>query len=142
LLRLPVAQFDGIEGRSAKFITQTPSLEWLATVLALRSDSLCIRLNSVGSRPGERLQMKELLAPCKSFGRFQSGELTMEENKDLLVTDLHTKAAYAHMAAAHQHSSGDHASAEALAKMALRDSREAVKCTEEIAKGAPQTMQS
>jgi len=35
LLRLPVAQFDGIEGRSVKFITQRSSLEWLATVLAL-----------------------------------------------------------------------------------------------------------
>jgi hypothetical protein len=79
---------------------------------------------------------------CKSFGRLQNEETAMEESKGSLVADLHTKAAYAHIAAAHQHSSGDHASAQDLAKKALRDSREAVKYTEEIAKGAPQAIQT
>jgi len=89
-----------------------------------------------------RLQVKELLVLCKSFVRLQNGEETMAESKDSLVVELHTKAAYAHIAAAHEHSSGDHASAQDLAKKALRDSREAVKYTEEIAKGAPQAMQT
>ena len=57
------------------------------------------------------------------------------------VADLHTKAAYAHTAAAYSHSTGDHASAQELAKKALSDSVEAVRYSEEIAKGAPTTLE-
>jgi hypothetical protein len=60
----------------------------------------------------------------------------MSENNQAFVADLHTRAAYAHTAAAYSHSTGDHASAQDLAKQALRDSREAVKFTEEFARGA------
>jgi len=56
------------------------------------------------------------------------------------VAELHTKAAYAHMAAAHDHSTGDHASAKELAQLALGDSVKAVRCTEEIAKDKSHTM--
>jgi hypothetical protein len=66
----------------------------------------------------------------------------MTDNKDLHISDLHTKAAYAHAAAAHVHSTGDHASAEQLARKALGYSEEALKHTEEIANGAPQSMQA
>ncbi len=65
----------------------------------------------------------------------------MTESQHSQAVDLHTKAAYAHIAAAHEHSTGDHASAQQLAKKALGDSVEAVKCTEEIAKGAPRSIQ-
>lgn len=64
----------------------------------------------------------------------------MAENKDLAV-ELHTKAAYAHIAAAHEHSTGDHASAQALAKKALGDSVKAVEFTEEVARQAPRSME-
>jgi hypothetical protein len=65
----------------------------------------------------------------------------MDGNTESHLADLHTKAAYAHAAAAHVHSTGDHASAQELARKALGYSVEAVKCTEEIAKSAPQSMQ-
>ena len=102
---------------------------------------MCIRLNSVGSRPGGRLQMKELLVLCKSFRRLQNGEETMAESKESLVVELHTKAAYAHIAAAHEHSTGDHASPQQLARKALGDSVEAVKYSEGIAKDTPRSME-
>jgi hypothetical protein len=57
----------------------------------------------------------------------------MTKNNEAYLADLHTKAAYAHIAAAHQHSTGDHASAQELAQMALGDSVKAVRYTEEIA---------
>jgi hypothetical protein len=57
------------------------------------------------------------------------------------VADLHTKAAYAHTAAAYSHSTGDHASAQELAKKALSDSVEAVRHSEELAKDAPISME-
>jgi hypothetical protein len=60
----------------------------------------------------------------------------MTESNEAYVADLHTKAAYAHIAAAHQHSTGDHASAQELAHVALGDSVEAVKYTEGIATSA------
>jgi hypothetical protein len=66
----------------------------------------------------------------------------MTDNEDLHTANLHTKAAYAHAAAAHVHSTGDHASAQQLAKKALGYSVEALKHTEEIVKGAPQSMQA
>lgn len=59
----------------------------------------------------------------------------MTDNKG----DLHTKAAYA--AAARVHSTGDHASAQGLARKALGYSMEAVNHTKEIAQSAPQTIQ-
>src|SRR5580693_10077970 len=52
-------------------------------------------------------------------------EKTMTESHEAYVADLHTKAAYAHIAAAHQHSTGDHASAQELAQMALGNSLKA-----------------
>jgi hypothetical protein len=64
----------------------------------------------------------------------------MTASKDSHLAELHTKAAYAREAAAHEHSTGDHASAQELARRALGYSVEAVKHTEEIAKSAPQTM--
>jgi len=64
----------------------------------------------------------------------------MAEGKDSYVADLHTKAAYAHTAAACLHSTGDHASAQELARLALKDSVKAVKCTKEIARDAPRSM--
>jgi hypothetical protein len=64
----------------------------------------------------------------------------MTESHEAYVADLHTKAAYAHIAAAHQHSTGDHASAQELAQMALGNSLKAVKYTEEIGRDAPGSM--
>ena len=61
----------------------------------------------------------------------------MTESNEAYVADLHTKAAYAHIAAAHQHSTGDHASAQELGRMALGDSVKAVKYMEEIGRDAP-----
>jgi hypothetical protein len=65
----------------------------------------------------------------------------MTDNEDLHIADLHTMAAYAHVSAAHVHSTGDHASAQLLARKAMGYSVEALKHTEEIAKSAPQSMQ-
>jgi hypothetical protein len=65
----------------------------------------------------------------------------MTENTDLQLMELHAKAAYAHEAASHRHSTGDHASAQELARRALGYSMEALKHTEEIAQSAPQSMQ-
>jgi hypothetical protein len=58
----------------------------------------------------------------------------MTETNDTVVAELHTQAAYAHIAAAHEHSTGDHASAQELAHKALGDSVKAVRRTEEIAR--------
>jgi hypothetical protein len=65
----------------------------------------------------------------------------MAGNTDSQLTELHTKAAYAHEAAAHGHSTGDHASAQELARKALGYSVEALKHTQEMAQSAPQRMQ-
>jgi hypothetical protein len=64
----------------------------------------------------------------------------MTRKNETHVADLHTKAAYAHIAAAHEHSTGDHASAHELAKKALGDSMQAAKYTEEIAKDGAQSL--
>jgi hypothetical protein len=64
----------------------------------------------------------------------------MTESNEAYAADLHTKAAYSHIAAAHQHSTGDHASAHELAQMALGDSVKAVKYMEEIGQDAPGSM--
>jgi len=66
----------------------------------------------------------------------------MTQNSDSHPAELHTLAAYAHEAAAHVHSTGDHASAQELAKKALGYSVEALKRTEEVAQPAPETMQT
>jgi len=55
------------------------------------------------------------------------------------VADLHNQAAYAHTAAAHQHSTGDHASAQALARTALERSVEAARCSEQVVRETSQT---
>ena len=65
----------------------------------------------------------------------------MTGNKESQPAELHSKAAYAHAAAAHVHSTGDRASAQELARKALGYSVEAVKRTEEVAKSALQSMQ-
>jgi hypothetical protein len=65
----------------------------------------------------------------------------MTGNEESQPAELHSKAAYAHAAAAHVHSTGDRASAQELARKALRYSVEAAKRTEEVAKSAPQSMQ-
>ncbi|MGA3101365.1 MAG: hypothetical protein ABSD61_05855 [Terracidiphilus sp.] len=64
----------------------------------------------------------------------------MTGTRESHLTELHTQAAYAHEAAAHVHSTGDHASAQELARKALGYSVEALKHTEEIAQSAPRTM--
>ncbi len=67
----------------------------------------------------------------------------MTQSEELHVAVLHTKAAYAHTAAAYSHSTGDHASAQELAKKALSDSLAAVQCySEEIAKDTPPTIKA
>lgn len=77
----------------------------------------------------------------KNDERWRKREKTMAENNDKVLADLHTRAAYAHIAAAHDHSTGDHASAQVLAQLALGDSVKAVKFTEEIIKDTPRSMQ-
>jgi hypothetical protein len=66
----------------------------------------------------------------------KSQEETVREGNDYQAAELHTKAAYAHAAAACSHSTGDHATAQELARLAFRNSAEAVQHTEEIAKDA------
>ena len=66
----------------------------------------------------------------------------MTRNPDSHLTELHTQAAYAHEAAAHVHSTGDHASAQELARKALGYSVEAMKQTEKNAQTPPQTIQA
>ena len=58
----------------------------------------------------------------------------MIEGSDFHAVELHTKAAYAHTAAACSHSSGDHATAQELAQQALKSSAEAVQLSEAMAK--------
>ena len=66
----------------------------------------------------------------------------MTRNSDSHPVELHTQAAYAHEAAAHVHSTGDHESAQELARKALGYSVKALKQTEKIAQTAPQTIQA
>lgn len=56
----------------------------------------------------------------------------MTQTEHARVVELHTKAAYAHTAAARIHSSGDHASAQELARKALKCSLEATRYAEKI----------
>jgi hypothetical protein len=65
----------------------------------------------------------------------------MTESSELHLAELHKKAAYAYTAAAHVHSTGDHASAQELAKKALGCSVEALKQTEETSQSSPQSIQ-
>jgi hypothetical protein len=64
----------------------------------------------------------------------------MTENQSTVVADLHTRAAYAHIAAAHEHSTGDHASAQQLGKKALGDSVEAARFSDELAQDGPNSI--
>ena len=57
------------------------------------------------------------------------------------ATELHTKAAYAHEAASHGHSTGDHASAPDLARKALGYFTEAEEHMENTANSAAQSIQ-
>lgn len=57
----------------------------------------------------------------------------MTQSEHAHVVELHTKAAYAHSAAAHVHSTGDCASAQELARKALKCSLEAARYSEKIA---------
>ena len=66
----------------------------------------------------------------------------MAEDKETLVADMHTKAAYAHTAAAFSHSTGDHASAQELARKALGDSVEAVRYSDQIVQERPQALKA
>jgi hypothetical protein len=61
----------------------------------------------------------------------------MTQNEHAHVVELHTKAAYAHTAAVHEHSTGDHASPQDLAKAALARSVEAASYSERIGKETP-----
>jgi hypothetical protein len=61
----------------------------------------------------------------------------MNQSEHAHVVDLHTKAAYAHTAAIHEHSTGDHASPQDLAKAALALSMEAASYSERIKKETP-----
>jgi hypothetical protein len=63
--------------------------------------------------------------------------MTMTQSEHAKVVELHTKAAYAHTAAAYEHSSGDHASANELARQALKRSLEAARFTEKVAIETP-----
>ena len=81
---------------------------------------------------------KSYRCEAKGAGACGMREKTMTESKSEVVADLHTKAAYAHIAAAHEHSTGDHASARELARAALGKSVEAVRYTDEIAQGGQQ----
>jgi len=65
----------------------------------------------------------------------------MTESDYSRVAELHTKAAYAHTAAAFSHSTGDHASAQELARKALGSSVEAARYSEEIMDGAPPSIE-
>jgi hypothetical protein len=88
--------------------------------------------------PSGKLQIAGLRRKARDTVAPRRVEKTMTENKDALVSELHTRAAYAHTAAAYSHSTGDHASAQELARKALGDSVAAVKYTEKIAQAAPQ----
>jgi len=57
----------------------------------------------------------------------------MTQSEHARVVALHTKAAYAHTAAAHVHSTGDCASAQELARKALKCSLEATRYSEKVA---------
>ena len=65
----------------------------------------------------------------------------MTHQDEAYVADLHIKAAYAHTAAAFSHSTGDHATAEELARVALLDSVQAVRFTQQAATGASNSIQ-
>ena len=60
-------------------------------------------------------------------------ENIMTQPENTLMAELHFRAAYAHTAAAHGHSTGDHATPLELARNAHERSLEAVKYTEEAA---------
>ncbi len=65
----------------------------------------------------------------------------MPENLHELAAELHTQAAYAHVAAEFEHSTGDHMTAKDLDKEAWKHSVEAVKVSKSIAERAPESQQ-
>jgi hypothetical protein len=60
--------------------------------------------------------------------------MTMKTSEQEHVAELHTQAAYAHTAAAFDHSTGDHASANELARKALKSSLAAARGSETVGK--------
>jgi hypothetical protein len=68
--------------------------------------------------------------------------MAMAQNKDAVIAQLHSRAAYAHTAAAYARSTGDHAWAQELAKTALGASADVVKYLDEIAKETPQAIEA
>jgi len=64
----------------------------------------------------------------------------MSQTEHAVAADLHTYAAYAHIAAAHAYSTGDHISIQDLTRKAHEHSVEAAKLSEEIAKTTPEAL--
>lgn len=65
----------------------------------------------------------------------------MTDGPGTFLADLHAKAAYAHTAAAYSHGTGDHATAQQLARMALSESAEAVRYVDELEQHEPQLVE-
>jgi len=78
----------------------------------------------------------------KRLTRLQNKEKTVLQNQHAQAAELHTNAAYAHAAAECQHSSGDHLSAQDLARLAYERSQEAARLSRAIAKESIATMQT
>jgi len=74
---------------------------------------------------------------ARAAGACKFPEETMTQTEHIQGSELHTKAAYAHLAAAHEHSSGDCASSHELARKALKCSLEATKFSEKVSMEAP-----
>jgi hypothetical protein len=66
----------------------------------------------------------------------------MLQSQHAQAAELHTNAAYAHAAAGCQHSSGDHLSAQDLARMAYERSQEAAQLSKALAKETLESMQA
>jgi hypothetical protein len=56
----------------------------------------------------------------------------MSQSQHTEAADLHTNAAYAHAAAECHHSTGDHISAQTLARLAYERSQQAAQLSEEL----------
>ena len=80
--------------------------------------------------------------PWKHHTRLQNKEKTMPQSQHAQAAELHTHAAYAHAAAECQHSSGDHISAQDLARVAYERSQEAARLSRAIAKKSIEPMQA
>jgi hypothetical protein len=72
----------------------------------------------------------------RGYTRLPCKESTMAENLHARAIELHTQAAYAHVAAEFEHSTGDHMSAKELDTKAYISSVEATKVSRSIAQKA------